>query len=166
MKNFHNIDNEEIFKNFIFDREIRPATVDSYRNALQKYSDFTNKTLNELIKEAEIEEEDDIRLKRREINRYLRDFEFYLKAVNLVYKDIFKQKLSIDEINSNEHNLKSFNDVKAFFKENKSDIGNFDKLLVANGLRELIMNNDYPNEEKIERFSNLFEKINKLTKKS
>lgn len=45
MKKSHKVEDEDIFKDFCFDREIRTSTIDNYRNALQKYSNFTNKTL-------------------------------------------------------------------------------------------------------------------------
>ena len=83
------------------------------------------------------------------------DFEFYLKAVNLVYDD----ELNIIKISKD--NVESFKDIEEYFKTNKTNIGNFDKLLVANKIREMIINNDYPQNETMATFSKLFDKINK-----
>jgi len=80
MKKIYNIENEEkYFRTYCVDREIRPITITIYKYALQKYSDFTGKTLYELIEESEDEEEAGIRLIRRTINKYLRGFKIYLK---------------------------------------------------------------------------------------
>jgi len=67
MKKSHKVGNEELFEEFCFDRGIRLATINDYKDALQKYSNFINKTLEELIDEAEKEEKSDIRLRSRKI---------------------------------------------------------------------------------------------------
>ncbi|MGZ7070519.1 MAG: hypothetical protein ACXVHN_06850 [Methanobacterium sp.] len=47
------VENDHIFREFCLNRELAKSTIRSYKNALQKYSDFTNKTLNDLIEEGE-----------------------------------------------------------------------------------------------------------------
>jgi len=78
-----NIDNEPIFNEFCANRELSYNSTRLYKYALKKYSNFTNKTLEELIEEAEDEEEAGIRLRKREINKYLRNFKVSLDGSDL-----------------------------------------------------------------------------------
>lgn len=74
---------EPIFKEFCIDKGISESSIKGYKYALQKYSDFTNKTLDELIEEAEYDEEEGIRLRKRKITKYLRDYEVLLEKMDM-----------------------------------------------------------------------------------
>lgn len=87
------------------------------------------------------------------------DFEFYLKAVNLAYKDIFKEKLGFEELKSDEIQNKSFRGIKNYFRTTNG-ISRLNKVLVAKKIAEMIKNNDVPSPETISNFSNLFKMIN------
>ena len=67
---------------FLDSRDIREPTKISYINRLNEYCKFTGKMPSELIEEAEIEEEERIRMRNRQIKRYLIDFIKYLKKEN------------------------------------------------------------------------------------
>ncbi len=135
MKRSHNIETEEIFQNFCIDRDIRLSTINNYKNALQKYSDFTNKTLEELILEAEKEEDSGIRLKRRKINTYLRDFKLSLKESHLSENTIELISLL----------------VKAFYRENEIELPKNTNKAVGKAQRRETIDN-LPKMEEIRRF--------------
>ena len=69
---------EKIFKTFCRERNISPGSVNVYRHALNKYLEFTGMTLTELLDEADREEEQRIRWKRRTLKTRLIDFRNYL----------------------------------------------------------------------------------------
>jgi integrase len=77
------IEDEEMFQKFCSDRELKKATIDGYKSSLQKYSEFTNMTLEEIIDEAEIEEESNIRIRKRKISKYLPNFKSKLDELDL-----------------------------------------------------------------------------------
>ncbi|WP_321421026.1 site-specific integrase [uncultured Methanobacterium sp.] len=77
------IEKDSLFKEFCSNRELRESSIKSYINGLSKYSDFTNKSLTELIEEAEDEEEEGIRLRKRKINKYLTSFKTELRESGL-----------------------------------------------------------------------------------
>ncbi|OEC85687.1 MULTISPECIES: tyrosine-type recombinase/integrase [Methanobacterium] len=144
MKKSHKVEDEDIFKDFCFDREIRTSTIDNYRNALQKYSNFTNKTLKELIREAEDEEDSGIRLKRRKINKYLRNFKVSLKESDLSESTIELTILL----------------VKSFYRENEIEIPRNNRKSVKKIRRQETID-DLPKMEEIRRF---MEKLNSVYK--
>lgn len=135
MKKFHNVETEDIFNEFCFNRKIRPSTVSSYKNALQKYSNFTNKTLDELIIEAEIEEDSGLRLKRRKINKCLREFELSL----------YESNLSRDSVNL------IMLLVKSFYRHNDIELPRMVKKGV-NETHKLETIDDLPTMDEIRRF--------------
>lgn len=73
---------ESIFKRFCENRELSDRTINLYKIALSKYCNFIGKTLDELLNEAEDEEDSISRLRRRSVTKYLEDFERYLKDHN------------------------------------------------------------------------------------
>lgn len=77
------VENEPIFKEFCFERELAEGTVNAYKYALQKYSNFTNMELQELIEEAEYEEDENIRFRKRKIKRHLTQFKLYLDDLDI-----------------------------------------------------------------------------------
>ena len=70
--------NEEIFKSFCRARNLSDGSVKVYSHALSKYTTFNGMTLSELLDEADNEEEDGIRWKRRTLKNRLIDFRNYL----------------------------------------------------------------------------------------
>lgn len=131
---FKNAD-EDIFKEFCINRELKKSSVNLYRYALQKYCSFTNKTLQELIEEAEDEEDSGIRFRKRKISRYLKDFKLALNELALAEKSV-KHILLL---------------VKAFYREFEIEIPKSN-----NRKSKVSMNNetidDLPTMEEIERF--------------
>ena len=69
---------ERLFKDFCRERNLTTGSVKVYQHALQKYTDFNGMTLSQLIDEADDEEEDRIRWKRRTLKTRLMDFRNYL----------------------------------------------------------------------------------------
>ncbi len=138
MKKSHRIESEEKFKEFCVDRELKRSTRDNYKNALQKYSDFTNKTLEELIEEAEDEEDAGIRLKRRKINKYLRNFKLNLKESNLSESAI---ELILIQI-------------RAFYRQNEIELPRNNRKGIGKAQRQETID-DLPKMEEIKRFMNI-----------
>jgi len=95
------IEDEPLFKEFCSNREIKHESIRAYKYALLKYCNFVNKGLEELIEEAEEEEELSIRMRKRKINQYLTNF-----------------KSRLDESDLSERSKKQIIMlVKAFYKE-------------------------------------------------
>lgn len=67
-----------LFKDFCKERNLSEGSIKVYSHALKKYTEFTNMTLPELIDEADTEEENKIRWKRRTLKKRLIDFRNYL----------------------------------------------------------------------------------------
>lgn len=70
--------NQEIIDQMAIDRNLKNSTKRRYRLALNKYSEFHNMTLEELLDEADEEEEQRIRRKKRKIKQRLIDFRAYV----------------------------------------------------------------------------------------
>jgi len=88
------------------------------------------------------------------------DIDFYIKALNLAYSDIFKEKIEKSEISKDDLEKQSFAGVKKFFKSKK--LGGLDKIKVAKKIYDLIVaEEEEPDEKTISNFSKLFESINK-----
>ena len=68
----------ELFNSFVRQRNLSPGSVKVYSHALGKYSEYNGMTLQELIQEADHEEEQGIRWKRRTLKNRLIDFRNYL----------------------------------------------------------------------------------------
>ena len=64
-------------------------TIQSYLSVMQKYTDFTGKTPEELIDEAEKEIDDGIRGRKRKIGRYLTDFRNQMQDSGLAEKTVY-----------------------------------------------------------------------------
>lgn len=72
------IKTEEIFQEFITDRNIQKETQRNYYKTLKLYSELYNMSLQELIDEADFEEEQGIRAKRRKITKKLKKYRNWL----------------------------------------------------------------------------------------
>ncbi|GAA5818040.1 MAG: conserved hypothetical protein [Methanobrevibacter sp. CfCl-M3] len=68
---------ENILKNFITKRNLKLSTASLYKSALADYCRFQNMTLQELIAEADNEEEKGIREKRRKVKERLEKYRNY-----------------------------------------------------------------------------------------
>lgn len=97
----HGVGDEEIFKEFCQNRDLAPKTVENYGRTLQYYSDFIGKSLEELLDEAEEEEDLGIRYRKRSIKKYLNDFKMHLQDKG--YTDGYLQNMMVS--------------VKAFYNE-------------------------------------------------
>ena len=69
---------DNLFKNFVRERNLSPGSIKVYDHALQRYSDFNGMTLQDLLDEADTEEETGVRWKRRTLKTRLLDFRNYL----------------------------------------------------------------------------------------
>ena len=67
-----------LFKNFCKERNLSPGSEKVYLHALKKYTEFNGMTLDELIDEADYEEDNAIRWKRRKLKTRLIDFRNFL----------------------------------------------------------------------------------------
>ena len=74
-----NVVDDPIFQQLIQDRGLKTATIKSYPYALSKFCKITNHTPPNLIEEAEDEEDQNIRLRRRKITQYFHAFLKYLQ---------------------------------------------------------------------------------------
>ena len=120
-------ENMEIINQVSLERELSQNTKNLYTIALNSYSTFLGKTLNELLEEAETEEDNGIRWKRRTVKKHLieyRNFLFgkYIKSTAKMYMTIVKtfykhfeielQKLpSVSEKNLKENPPVQFEDI-------------------------------------------------------
>ena len=69
---------EKIFKNFCKERNLSPGSIKVYDHALRKYVEYNGMTLEKLLDEADTEEEQRIRWKKRKLKNRLIDFRNYL----------------------------------------------------------------------------------------
>ena len=72
------MDNEEILDDFVKARNLKPITKKAYRSSIKMYTEFNNMTLEELLDEADQEEEQRIRQKKRKIKKRLINFRAFL----------------------------------------------------------------------------------------
>ena len=68
----------DLFEKFCRDRNIKSSTKKGYDSSLKMYSDFHNLSIEKLIKEARLEEDERVPLKDRKIKKRLLDFRSYL----------------------------------------------------------------------------------------
>ena len=67
-----------LFNNFCKERNLSPGSVKIYQHALTRYTEFNGMTLQELLDEADNEEDQRIRWKHRQLKTRLIDFRKYL----------------------------------------------------------------------------------------
>ena len=79
-----NTKDKEIINKFIELRNLNKRTVYGYNNAIRLYTKFNNKSLSELIKEAENDEENGVRWKNRKIKQRLLNFRVFLQRHYLI----------------------------------------------------------------------------------
>jgi len=89
------------------------------------------------------------------------DFDFYLKALNLAYEDVFQKKLGKTSITKNDVKDASFKGIKDFFRNKKIGTSKrIDKIEVAKKIYDLVAQNITPQNQTISNFSKLFKTIN------
>lgn len=82
------IEKMPLFVEFCNNWSLAPRSIILYKTSLNKYLSFTGKTLEELIDEAELEEDRGIRMRKRKIQRYLSGFKQSLEHKNLAKNTI------------------------------------------------------------------------------
>jgi len=82
---------DPIFQEVIKDRGLKPPTIQLYTYAFTKYCKTTGLTPTQLIEEAEDEEDNNIRLRRRKITQYFHDFQKYLEGLDHTPETVSKQ---------------------------------------------------------------------------
>ena len=106
---------------------------------------FTYKELNLSSGDLEIED--------------LFDFEFYLKAVNISYKKIFKEKIGVEFLDEKDISVKSFRGIKNYFRTTDS-LGSLNKVQVSNEIVQMIRNGKVPSDKTINNFIDFFNQLN------
>jgi integrase len=77
-----------LFTEFCNNRSLAPSSIILYRISLNKYISFTGKTLEELLDEAENEEDTGIRMRKRKLQSYLNGFKQSLEDKDLAKNTI------------------------------------------------------------------------------
>jgi integrase len=145
-KSMPDVTKDPFFIELCQNRELKDGTIKLYEISLQKYSEFVGKTLTELIEEAEDEEDENIRYRRRKINKYLSSFKSQLDGQDLTssYKTLVMSK------------------VKAFYNEYDIQLPRKKfrkKSLVSNHQTNI---NDLPTIDDIKRFMDYCNETYKL----
>ena len=69
---------QNLFIEMIENRKLSKNTIRSYKSSLEKYLEFTGMDLEELLSEAEEEEDLGIKIRKRKIKKHIMDFKKYL----------------------------------------------------------------------------------------
>ena len=128
---YRDIENDKFIKDFFQARDLRTSTKEVYLKKLFKYCTFVEKTPTELINEAEKEEDHRIRMKDRQIKRYLLDYLNFLKKSQFSYNFI-KQCIMT---------------VKTFYREFEIELPNI--RLKRNNQNDLQTIEDIPSKDEI-----------------
>ncbi len=73
------IENSDVFKDFVAERNLtNESTIGGYLTSLTGYCDYFGMSIDELIKEAEQEEDNHVRIKKRKIKKRLIEYRNYL----------------------------------------------------------------------------------------
>lgn len=78
MKNM-NMNDIDILNNFAYNRNLNPSTKKNYQITIKQYTNYHQKTIQELFTEAEKEEETGIRWKNRTLKKRLMEFRIFLR---------------------------------------------------------------------------------------
>lgn len=91
------MNDEEILDDFVKSRNLKPISKKAYKASIKLYTEYHQMTLQNLIKEAEIEEDTGIRWKRRKLKRRLINFRTFLaeKYLKNYAKNTFSRILTI-----------------------------------------------------------------------
>lgn len=126
---------DPIFQDFIIDRNLTKETVISYKNRLQKYVNFTGKSLTDLLEEAEHEQDKNVRPRKRKIKFYLANFKQYM----------LNEEFSLNYVKS------SLRTVKSFYNEFDIDLPR-ERKRQSRKLTEKRTISDLPSFDEINRF--------------
>lgn len=77
-----NVENDSLFQDMCSNRSLAESSIKRYKLVLQKYVDFNQMTLEELLTEAEDDEDTIPRLRKRKITERLSKFKEYLNQEN------------------------------------------------------------------------------------
>ena len=83
-----NIKNDPLYKEFVLNRNLKPETIRSYNRKLRIYCEVTGLSLTQLIEEAEDDEDNGIRFRKRRIKMHFQDLQDHL-----IKKDYSSQKI-------------------------------------------------------------------------
>ena len=115
-----NMNDETILENFVKSRNLKPRTKKGYKYSLKQYTDFHQMTLEELLQEAEDEEEQGIRWKHRKLKTRLITFRNWLQDnfLNNTAKKNFGRVTTFYRHHEIEiHQLPPFNEKNSHFPE-------------------------------------------------
>ena len=115
-----NMNDEIILDNFVKSRNLKPRTKKGYNYSLNQYTNFHQMTLEELLEEAESEEELGIRWKHRKLKQRLINFRNWLQNnfLNNTAKKNFGRVLTFYKHHEIEiHTLPPFNEKNSNFSE-------------------------------------------------
>ena len=88
------IKNSDVFKGFVLERNLtNESTIGGYLTSLTGYCDYYGMSIEELVEEAEQEEENNVRLKKRKIRRRLLEYRNHLYEENFSNKTV-KSKMT------------------------------------------------------------------------
>lgn len=85
--------NSEIYQEWFTKKNLSEGTQGTYKITMEDYQKFTEKTLEELIDEAEEDEESGLRMRKRNMNKYILNYKFDLEERNYAPGTI-NQKMS------------------------------------------------------------------------
>lgn len=117
---------EALFKNFCKERNLSSGSIHVYSHALRKYIEFNGMTLEALLDEADQEEDERIRWKRRKLKSRLIDFRNYLidygyakETINTIMKRVttFYRHYEIEIHHLPKVNIKNVVEIKLPTKE-------------------------------------------------
>ena len=114
------MNDETILENFVQSRNLKPRTKKGYKYSLKQYTDFHQMTLEELLSEAEAEEEQGIRWKHRKLKTRLINFRNWLQNnfLNNTAKKNFGRITTFYRHHEIEiHQLPPFNEKNSTFPE-------------------------------------------------
>ena len=83
-----NIKNDPIYKEFVLNRNLKPETIRSYNQKLRIYCEVTGFSQTQLIEQAEDDEDNGIRFRKRRIKLYFQDLQDHL-----IEKDYSSRKI-------------------------------------------------------------------------
>ncbi len=132
------VKDDPMLKDFIQYRDLSPRTVDLYMYHLNMYCNYIGLNLQEMIEEAEDEEEAGIRMRKRKITKHLNGYDQYIKELGF-------SKNSIPSMTSA---------VKAFYGHYDIQLPNYKKRLSRNAklMNSIQTTEAIPTMEEIQRF--------------
>ncbi len=72
------LEKDPLFREYVYDRNLKPGTIRSYKRKLEIYTQVTGYYPTQLIEQAEADEDNGIRMRKRRIKRYFQDLQDHL----------------------------------------------------------------------------------------